>query len=462
MIPVDQARLVLQTLLSRGGDFAEIFLESSTGTALVFQNGTLEEASSGTDAGVGLQLVSAERTYFANGNDRSPPALLDLARSLASALPPGGVAGDVPPLTNRRADRFSIVLRDPTAVPAGDKVSFLLRADRAARAFDPRVVQVDARYRDVVRRTSIANSDGVFTSDRIVHTTLIAAVAARDETGIRRAVKAAAGTCGLELFDTESPERTASEAARVACVQLGAQDAPAGSCTVVLSAAAGGTFVHEACGHGLEADFVHKGLSVYGSRIGRQVASERITVVDDGTLAGRRGTYGVDDEGTPSQRTVLIERGVLLGLMHSRRTARLLDMPPTGNGRRESYRHLPEPRMRNTLIEPGSDDPGAILASVEDGLWVADMGGGEVDIVTGNFVFHCTEAYRIRNGRIAEPVRDAILTGNGPEVLMTIDRVGSDLGYQVGTCGKNGQGVPVADAQPTLRIPGLVVGGRAR
>ena len=219
--------------------------------------------------------------------------------------------------------------------------------------------------------------------------------------------------------------------------------------------------VHEACGHGLEGDFVSKELSIYTGKLGRKVAADIITVVDDGTLGYLRGTARIDDEGTPTARVVLIENGILRGYLHSRRSAQELGLPVTGNARRESYRYPPIPRMRNTFIAPGSSDPAEILASVQDGIFVARMGGGEVDITSGKFVFAVSEAYRIRDGKLAEPLRDASLIGSGPEVLGSIDRVGNDLGFGVGTCGKDGQGVPVADAQPTLRIPRIVVGGTA-
>ena len=219
--------------------------------------------------------------------------------------------------------------------------------------------------------------------------------------------------------------------------------------------------VHEACGHGLEADFIMKSLSAYAGRLGQQVASPLVTVIDDGTAPNLRGSSAIDDEGNPTTCAVLIEKGILKGFLHSRKTARALGASPTGNGRRESYRHLPLPRMRNTMILPGETDPQQILAGVADGIFVCRMGGGEVDVATGNFVFHCSEAYLIRNGRIGDPIRDATLIGNGPEVLRSIDRVGRDLGFGVGTCGKEGQGVPVADAQPTLRIPAITVGGVA-
>ena len=449
-------------MLSRGGDFAEIFVEAIAGTSLSYEGKALDEATTGCDRGLGLRILLEDITYFANGNDLSEPAMVGLAHSLASSLPEGPPAVSIPPLREREIRPVSTVRDEPSTIPVEQKVDLLVRVDRAAREHDARVVQVNARYRDSERIILIANSEGLYATDRVVYTTLFVSVVARDGELIRTAHKAASGSCGLELAERCPPEELGYEASRVACLQLEADPAPAGTFTVVLSSRAGGTMVHEACGHGLEADFIHKGLSIYAGKLGQKVASEQVTVIDDGTLAGKRGSFGMDDEGTPSQRTVLIENGVLRAFMQSRQTAEWLGQRPTGNGRRESYRHLPIPRMRNTLIASGDEDPEAILASVEDGIYVTDMGGGEVDIVSGNFVFHCTEAYRIRNGRIAEPLRDAILTGSGPEVLTKIDRVGRDLGFQVGTCGKDGQGVPVADAQPTLRIPGIVVGGRAQ
>jgi TldD protein len=460
-IPPATARRILEVLLERGGSFAEVFAESRDATALGYEGGVLEDAGAGCDRGAALRLVAGDVTHFANGNDVTGPALVARARALASALPEDGRARAMPPLEARDAPRVSLVRADPSAVAVASKAELLRRADVAAREYDARVTQVSARYRDTVRTVLVANSEGRCVRDRIVYVTLSVSVVARRAGLVRHAYRSASGTCGLELAEQEPPEELARDAARVACQQLDADPAPAGTFTIVLSSKAGGTMVHEACGHGLEADFIDKGLSVFAGRLGRRIASERITVVDDGTLAGKRGSFGIDDEGTPSERTVLIDKGVLTAYLHSLHTARRLGQRPTGNGRRESYRHLPIPRMRNTMILPGEDDPEAILASVSDGIFVADMGGGEVDIVSGNFVFHCTEAYRIRDGKIAEPLRDAILTGSGPEVLEKIDRVGRDLGFQVGTCGKDGQGVPVADAQPTLRIPGIVVGGQA-
>ena len=462
MLTTATAHDVLAALLSRGGDFAEVFVESVRGVSLSWEDRKLDEASSGRESGAGLRVVLSDETYFANGNDLTREGLLRLAAGLASMLPEGGASRTPPALTSEPARSVSSVEIEPGSVGMDAKIDLLERADRAARGFDPRVAQVNARYRDAERRIAVANSEGLLATDRVVYTTLVASVVARDGDLIRTAIKIASGTRGFEIVAENPPDGLAREAARVACLQLEAEPAPAGTFTVVLSSRAGGTMIHEACGHGLEGDFALNGLTVYAGKIGEKVASTLVTVVDDGTIPGKRGSFGIDDEGTPSRRTVLIENGVLKGFLHSRRTAALLGHEPTGNGRRESYRHLPIPRMRNTLIVPGGDAPEEIVASVAEGILVADMGGGEVDIVSGNFVFHCTEAYRIRDGRIAEPLRDAMLTGNGPDVLSRVDRVGRDLGYQVGTCGKDGQGVPVADAQPTIRVPGIVVGGLAR
>ncbi len=460
MIPLEPAlvREVLDHALARGGEFAELFFEQRDGTSLVLEEGRIVRTSSGRDRGVGLRVVRGDSTWFANGNSTGRDHLLALADRLAE-----GVAGSrqarVAPFREEVLEPLAPVGTWPDTVPAGELAERLALADRVARQHDPRVVQVTAVVRTTRRLVLVANSEGRFVVEPTPYVTFNCQVVARQEAEIRSGYRADSATRGWEFLTAEVVEKVAAEAARIACLQLEAAPAPAGTMPVVLSSRAGGTMIHEACGHGLEADFYLKNLSIYSGKLGKKVASERVTVIDDGTLPGRRGSSRVDDEGEPTRRVVLIDRGTLVGLLQSRETARKLGMEPTGNGRRESFRHLPIPRMRNTFIAPGEDAPGEIVASVRDGLFVADMGGGEVDIVSGNFVFHCLEAYRIRDGRIAEPVRDAMLTGNGPAVLESIDMVGSDLGWAVGTCGKDGQGVPVGDAQPTLRIPSLVVGG---
>ena len=453
-------RTVLEILLGGGADWAEIFEEDTRRTSLALEDGDLDTAASGQDGGIALRLVRGERTFFASTGATSPSTVTALARRLAQAAG-GGTARLLPELRDAEQRSPSPVTISPDVVPTERKVSLLRRADAAARAASTEVTQVAVRYLDTVQRVRIATADGVLAPDERVICTLAAQVVARRGADLRTGYTAFSETRGFEMFDLTPPEETAREAARLALLQLDAGPAPAGTMTVVLGAEAGGTMVHEACGHGLEGDFAEKGLSVYAGRIGERVAADIITVVDDGTLPHRRGSCRVDDEGVPTSRVVLIENGILRGYLHSRHSARRLGGQPTGNGRRESFRHMPIPRMRNTMIAPGATPPADIIASVTHGLYVARMGGGEVDIASGQFVFHCPEAYLIRDGRLAGPVRDATLAGRGPDVLMSIDRVGSDLGFQVGTCGKDGQGVPVADAQPTLRIPALVVGGVA-
>jgi TldD protein len=458
LLSQEQARDVLQTLLSTGAEFAEIFIESRSPTVLVREEGRLDEASAGTDRGAGLRLGQGETVHTASSSATDPVSLQALARSLASALS-GSPTVTPKPFRPSSAPARSIVRRPADALPLAERAAMLARADAAARAADPRIIQVTATWLDSRRRILVASSEGTFEPDETFYVTLAVQVVARDGENIRTGYEVHSETSGLEMFDARSPEDVAREAARIALLQLVASPAPSGTFTVVLSSRAGGTMIHEACGHGFEADFIEKDLSVYAGKLGEKVASDLITVVDDGTLAQKRGTNRVDDEGTPASRVVLIENGILRGYLHSLKTARKMGARPTGNGRRDSFRVPPIPRMRNTCILPGTTPPDEILASVEDGIFVADMGGGEVDIVTGNFVFHCTEAYRIRQGRIAEPLRDMTLTGRGQDILARIDRVGSDLGFGAGTCGKDGQHVPVADAQPTLRIPDIVVGG---
>jgi TldD protein len=459
MLPRDDCRDLLKILLSTGADFAELYEERVERTGLVLDDADLDTTLAGSDGGIALRLVRGERTFFSNSNDTDPAGLRETARRLAATLDGRGR----PAPTRFREPEIptpSPIAISPATVPAQRKVEIVQRADRAARSADARVLQVTARYLDTVQEIQIANSHGELGWDTRVICTLAVQALAREGENIRTGYAATSETRGFELFEAHPPEGTARRAARLALLQLSARPAPAGSFTVVLSSQAGGTMVHEACGHGLEGDFAEKGLSVYTGRVGQEVASPLISVVDDGTLPHGRGSARIDDEGVPCSRVTLIDRGVLKGFLHSRRSARRTRVQPTGNGRRESFRHLPIPRMRNTLIAPGQTPPEEILASVSHGIFVAHMGGGEVDIASGNFVFNCSEAYLIRDGRLAEPLRDVTLAGCGPEILRTIDMVGSDLGFEVGTCGKDGQGVPVADAQPTLRIPSILVGGQ--
>jgi len=335
----------------------------------------------------------------------------------------------------------------------------VMRANRVARSFDARIRQVTVTYRENCQDVLIATSEGGLHEDSRNYLTAMVQVVASEGGVVQTGYEPVGGLVGMELFETEPLEKAAEKAAQRAVMMLSARKAPAGRMPVVLSSEAGGTMIHEAVGHGLEADLAQSGLSVYSGKIGQQIAAPVITVVDDATLSCRRGSFAVDDEGTAGQRTVLVDRGVLKTYLYDRLTAMKDGTRSTRNGRRESYRHRPIPRMTNTMIVPGTTKPGEILRSTPKGLFVRKMGGGQVNTVNGDFVFEVSEGYLIENGRIGEPVRGATLVGNGPAVLMSIDLVGSDLGFSIGTCGKDGQGSPVSDAQPTLRIPEITVGG---
>lgn len=458
MLERGTAQEVLERMLSRGGDFAEVFLEEQTATTLRLDDGKIEELVTGVDQGAGFRLVDGEHTHFASSNRIDRESLLALAEDMASGMGEECRAKPLP-FSERALANPSFICIPPDTVAIERKVELLRRADGAARGFDRRIVQATVLYRDLVREIRLANSEGVFDGDRQVHSLLYVIAVGKDGELVQTGMKAVAETKGFELFEEEPPEAIAEEAARRAVVQLTAKPAPAGTFTVILSAEAGGTMIHEACGHGLEGDFVKRGLSVYAGKLGQKVASHLITVIDDGMLPNKRGTARMDDEGEPTQRVVLIENGILKGYLQSRKSALETGLRRTGNGRRMSFRHLPIPRMRNTLVAPGKTPPEEIVASVKEGILVKQIGGGQVDIVSGSFVFQVMEAYLIRDGKVGEAIRGATLTGNGPRVLEEVDMVGSDLGFAVGTCGKDGQGVPVSDAQPTMRLPRIVVGG---
>ncbi len=455
--PFDPHR-VLRAALAQGGDLADVFWETTRSATVVLEAGRVEEARSAVRQGAGIRVVEGEAEAYGYRTAPDPDALVELASEVAR-LRPDGVPAE--PAASAPAEGPGPE-GDPFAhLDLGARADLARRLDRVARGVDPRVVQVRVVYRDHAQEVWVAPSDGPPVRDLRTGFYLGVLVVARDERGAQTGYEAVAASRGWEQFDEESPEEAALAAARRAVRLLEAPRAPGGRMPVVIAGEAGGTMIHEAVGHGLEADLVLQGHSVYAGRLGERVASDRITVVDDPTLPGRRGSYRFDDEGTPARRAVLIEQGVLRGFLHSRSTARRMGAAPTGHGRRESFAHRPIPRMANTFIAPGPDEPGEILRDTPSGLYVTRMGGGQVDTVSGDFVFEVAEGFRIENGRVGEPVRGATLVGNGPRVLLAIDRVGSDLGFSVGTCGKDGQGVPVADAQPTLRIPEMVVGGEA-
>lgn len=455
---IDQAILerVLR-ILSSHGDYADIYIEEKSTLQIHLEEGRIQKISTGIDRGAGLRIIKNFKTFYAHTNDLNGASLINIAGHLASL---SGKEREEKTLSFERAVpsvNFRIIKR-PEDISIEKKTSMLIEADRIARS-SPLIRQVSINYGDTVKRVRILNSRGRYAEDERVYTTFVIHVIAARDGELQSSYESIGGLTGFEIFERENPLIAAEKASKRVLMMLNARKAPAGRMPVVISSEAGGTMIHEAIGHGLEADLSQQGLSVFSNRKGDMVASELITVIDDATIEGKRGSFRFDDEGTPSQRTVLVERGILKNYMYDMVTSMKEGVSSTGNGRRESYRHKPIPRMTNTLIAPGKDSPEDIIRSVEKGLFVKKMGGGQVNTVTGDFVFEVQEGYLIEKGQISEPLRGATLQGNGPAVLKAIDRVGNDLGFSIGTCGKDGQGVPVSDGMPTLRIPEMVVGG---
>ncbi len=468
----DQLRLVLTDLLSRGGDYGEVYVERRRAHALGMDDGRMEDVLASETFGASLRLVEGETTRFADLIAPTFEELLESANTLAT--PGNGTAGAIPRLVAQTFPTPSPVVQDPGQVPLADKVALVRRAETIAREHGETLrpgalKQVSVGYGDSTQRVWIASTElsegswtGRITEDHRTQVVLRANVTAGDGTQLQTGYQALGETRGFELFTDEAVRRMIQEAVRLALQALDAQPAPAGTFPVVLSSSAGGTMIHEACGHGLEADLALAGMSAFAGKLGQKVAAEGVTIIDDGTLPHKRGSQAIDDEGHPVSRVVLIENGVLKAYLQSRKTSRKMDTEPTGNGRRESYRHLPIPRMRNTFLAPGKEAPEAILRDLDQGLLVKRMGGGQVDTVTGNFVFQVTEGYWVEKGVAQYPVKNATLSGCGPEVLKGLTRIGTDLHhFDIGTCGKDGQGVPVSDALPTILCPALVVGGTA-
>jgi TldD protein len=449
--------------LSAGGDFADLYFEAVTSTSLGMDEGIVKTAAQGVSVGCGVRVLSGERTGFAYTDDLSAERLLKAARTaalIASGPQTTRVAGFQQTHTPQL---YPIAGSSDAEISA--KLELIARADRAARAFDPRIVQVRAGLSDELRRILVAASDGTFASDTQPLARLNVAVIAKDEHNTARGSSGGGGRVTLDFFNgSKSPEHFATEAARTAVLQLGAVAAPAGDMEVVLGPGWPGVLLHEAVGHGLEADFNRKKTSAFAGLIGQQVASSKVTVVDNGTMPGRRGSLNVDDEGNPTQETVLIENGILRGYLSDKLSARLMGMPNTGSGRRESYQAIPMPRMTNTYMLAGEDDPGDIIRSVKRGLYAVNFGGGQVDITNGKFVFSASEAYLIEDGNVTVPVKGATLIGNGPESLKYVSMVGNDLALDegIGTCGKNGQSVPVGVGMPTVKLDRMTVGGTSR
>jgi len=457
----DEALSILGGALASADD-GELFLERSESEALVFDDGRLKSASYDASEGFGLRVVAGETAGYAHSNEITAAALRRAADSAALAKRGhAGVAAEAPRATNQKLyDEL-----DPLASPSfSDKIALLQEIDAWARARDPRVVQVSASILGERRQVEILRGDGRRVRDTRPLVRLNVSITVEKDGRRESASTGAGGRTGFEAWI--APDRwrgQVDEALRQAMVNLEAVDCPAGEMDVVLAAGWPGVLLHEAIGHGFEGDFHRKGSSVFTGMMGQRVAAPGVTVVDDGSIAGRRGSLSIDDEGTPTGRTVLIEDGIMVGLMHDRLSARQLGARATGNGRRQSFAHMPMPRMTNTFMEGGSAKREEMIASTKRGLYAANFGGGQVDITNGKFVFQCTEAYLIEDGRITAPVRGATLIGDGATALTRIEMVGDDFAFDpgVGTCGKAGQGVPVGIGQPSLKMGGLTVGGTA-
>lgn len=470
---IDNASLeqVLGQVMARGVDFADLYFQYSRSEGWQLEEGQVKSGSFSIDQGVGVRAVAGEKTAFAYTDDIALPALQQAAAATRAIAQAGAQARvEVPTLSRDKHGHLKLARpalylpHDPlTSLKDADKVALLEKLERIARSMDSRVTQVMASLAGEYEVVLVARSDGLVAAD--VRPLVRLSVQVIAEEGGRREQGSAGGGGRFDYayFTDEVITQYAQQAVHQAITNLGARPAPAGTMTVVLGSGWPGILLHEAIGHGLEGDFNRKGSSAFSGRVGERVASAGVTVVDDGTIARRRGSLNVDDEGNPTNCTVLIENGILKGYMQDTLNARLMGVPVTGNARRESFAHIPMPRMTNTYMLNGDKDPQEIIASVKHGLYAANFGGGQVDITSGKFVFSAAEAYMIEDGKITYPVKGATLIGNGPDVLTRVSMIGNDMALDpgVGTCGKEGQSVPVGVGQPTLRIDGLTVGGTA-
>ncbi len=457
-----QVEGVLGHILGGRVDDADIYFQKTRSEGWSLEEGIVKAGSFSIDQGVGVRAISGEKTAFAYSDDVSLPSLKSASTAVREIGTSGIGTAEVAVATRDAlaADRYLPV--DPlNSLPAPEKVALLEKLEHLARALDPRVKQVMASLSGEYDVVMVQRADGQRVADVRPLVRLGLTVIVEQNGRREQGYAGGGGRTDYGMFNDELLQRYAREAVHQAVTNLDARPAPAGQMPVVLGPGWPGILLHEAIGHGLEGDFNRKGSSAFANRIGERVAAPGVTVVDDGTLSGRRGSLNVDDEGTPAQRTVLIEDGILRGYIQDTHNARLMGVAPTGNGRRESYAHLPLPRMTNTYMLPGQMDPNEIVASIDKGIYAVNFGGGQVDITNGKFVFSMSEAYWVENGQIQYPIKGATLIGNGPDALTRVSMVGNDLALDsgVGTCGKEGQSVPVGVGQPTLRIDGLTVGG---
>jgi TldD protein len=461
-MPVDAAtaRRLLTTALSQGGDYADLFFEYCASGSYALEEGILKSAGRSVSMGLGVRVMKGDATGYAYVQELVPEAMTGAART-AAQIASGGVSTAPVELRGRGLPQ-RYMLQVPSLDVQGEmKRDLLLRADAAARAADPRIIRVEASLNEELREILIATSDGKLVGDRQPLIRFSVRVIAEHEAKRQSGSSGGGGRMGLEYFETRSPEWHAQEAVRHALAMLDARDSPAGELPVVLAPGDSGILLHEAVGHGLEADFNRKGTSNYTGCVGQTVASELCTVVDDATLSSSRGSINVDDEGNEPRKAVLIENGILTGYMHDRHSAEFFKTIPSGNGRRESFQAHPLPRMTNTLLLAGPHDPEEILRSVKRGVYAKKFGGGQVDISNGDFVFSLTESYLVEDGKLTAPLKGVNLIGNGPDVMRRISMLGTDLETSDGiwTCGKDGQSVPVGVGCPTMKISAVTVGG---
>lgn len=452
---------VLSNMLSNTIDSAELYFQNLYHESWVLEDSQVKEGSFNVERGVGVRAISEEKTGFAYSDDVILPAL-DKAASAAKSIAQHGGEQQVQAWNKANHTPLYPAINPLPSMQQAEKIALLEKIDKVARAMDPRVIQVTANISGLHDVVLIAQSDGTFAADvRPLVRVNVSVIA--EQNGRREAGSAGGGgrTDYQYFVDNDRAIEYAKEAVRQAIVNLDAEPAPAGTMPVVLGPGWPGVLLHEAIGHGLEGDLNRKGTSAFSGRLGDRVAAPGVTVVDDGTIPGKRGSLTVDDEGVPAQNTVLIENGILKNYMQDKLNAKLMNMQPTGNSRRESFAHTPMPRMTNTYMLAGHYDPQEIISSVEKGLYAVNFGGGQVDITNGKFVFNASEAYLIENGKITKPVKGATIIGNGPDVLTKVSMIGNDLSLDpgIGVCGKNGQAVPVGVGQPTLKIDGITVGG---
>ena len=460
-LTLDSLSSVLGEVAGPGIDAADLYFQSQVSETWVLEDGIVKEGSFNLDQGVGVRAQSGEKTGFAYSNAISLDALTQAAQA-ARSISRAGQQGRVQAFVSPQVTQLYAEGNPLDVMGRAEKVELLQRIDRATRALDPRIKQVTVSLAGVWDRILVAAHDGSLSADIRPLVRFNVSVIVEQNGRRERGGHGGGGRTDYRYFlEEDRAMGYAREALRQALVNLEAIAAPAGSMPVVMGAGWSGVLLHEAVGHGLEGDFNRKGSSAYSGQVGQKVASSLCTIVDDGTLAGRRGSLSVDDEGTPTQCTTLIENGVLKGYMQDKLNARLMGVAATGNGRRESYAHLPMPRMTNTYMLAGESDPEEIIRSVKQGIYCANLGGGQVDITSGKFVFSTSEAYLIEDGKITAPVKGATLIGNGPEAMSRVSMVGNDLALDsgVGTCGKDGQSVPVGVGQPTLKIDAITVGG---